>query len=142
MPYYRTPAKAQDWGKLRGGVNPPTSTRRQATTSAGPMTLEPSQAPKTPANFWPRPTSATDEAIEAGTLVFQIVDGLTMRFRPNGRVYPVLGYETSDGRFFLVCSKNDGGNGDFFKYEGVKTLRDFEKSRFFVARRRNWSTLR
>ena len=141
MPYTYTHTRIQDWRKLRGGVNPPPSTSGQVNTSNGPVSLEPRGAPKTRSHFWPSPKSATAEAIKAGPPK-EKVDGLKMRFRPNGRVYPVTAYVMKDGRLYLWCSSKDGGREDYFYYSEVKTIADFKKSQFVRDPPRDRSTLR
>ena len=143
MPSYHTTEKDQDWRKMRGGGLTPPSTSGQVNTSNGPVS-QPRRAPKTRSHFWPSPKSATAEAIKAikAGLLKEKVDGLKMRFRPNGRVYPVTAYVMKDGRLYLWCSSKDGGREDYFYFSEVKTIADFEKSQFVRDPPRDWSTLR
>ena len=141
MPSYHTPEKDQDSKKVKGVVTDSTAQLVGTSTHVGQL-----QGPKKQKKCWANPeTVCVSSFHEDWTTVKDTsrpVEGLKMRFRPNGPVYPVKAYEVSGGRLYLRCSRTHGGDGDFFKYEGVNTIADFKKSRFFVAHHREWSNLR
>jgi len=136
-----TKANRLDSKKGRGGVTD------SAAQHEGPVTVMgcPLQGPNKKKKCWAKPeTVCLSSFHEDWTTVKDTsrpVEGLKMRFRSNGPVYPVKAYEVSGGRLYLRCSRTHGGDGDYFKLEGVNTIDDFKQSRFFVPHR-DWSNLR